>query len=189
MFLVHGFWDKYRLFHKMARHLRSKGHHVFYELNLLPNTGKYGIEHLALQLQKFIDLHAKPDQKIHIVAFSMGGIVARYYIQKLSTASNVNKLITIATPHFGTHAAKIFNYKACVEMRPNSLFLRELNSDLAKLSSIEITSIWAKYDSTILPNTSSKLPIGNEIVLPFGIHPFLPRYRSVILEIEKALNN
>ena len=40
--------------------------------------------------------------KIDIVAHSMGGLVARYYIENLGYDNRVDKLITVCTPHWGT---------------------------------------------------------------------------------------
>ena len=42
---------------------------------------------------------------IHIVGHSMGGLVARYYIENLGKDENVEKLITIDTPHWGSGLA------------------------------------------------------------------------------------
>lgn len=40
--------------------------------------------------------------KINIVGHSMGGLVARYFIENLYQDDHVNKLITICTPHWGS---------------------------------------------------------------------------------------
>ncbi len=42
------------------------------------------------------------NQKVDIVAHSMGGLVARNYISDLDRASNVRKLFTLGTPHLGS---------------------------------------------------------------------------------------
>ena len=44
---------------------------------------------------------------IHIVGHSMGGLVARYYIENIGKDENVEKLITIDTPHWGSALATI----------------------------------------------------------------------------------
>ena len=40
--------------------------------------------------------------KFNIVAHSMGGVVARYYIENLGYDNHVDKLITVCTPHWGS---------------------------------------------------------------------------------------
>lgn len=45
------------------------------------------------------------NHKINLVGHSMGGLVSRYYIENLSHDTNVDKLITICTPHWGSDLA------------------------------------------------------------------------------------
>ena len=47
--------------------------------------------------------------KINIVGHSMGGLVARYYIENLYHDYSVSKLITICTPHWGSGYADLSN--------------------------------------------------------------------------------
>ena len=48
--------------------------------------------------------------EFNIVAHSMGGLVARYYIENLNQDCRVNKLITICTPHWGSGYANLSNF-------------------------------------------------------------------------------
>ncbi len=48
--------------------------------------------------------------KINIVGHSMGGLVARYYIENLYQDNHVDKLITICTPHWGSGYADFGNF-------------------------------------------------------------------------------
>ncbi|MEW6609659.1 MAG: hypothetical protein AB1414_19810, partial [bacterium] len=50
------------------------------------------------------DWKRDPNAKILIVAYSQGGLIARYYIQN-GGADNVKRLITIGTPHLGSNLA------------------------------------------------------------------------------------
>jgi triacylglycerol esterase/lipase EstA (alpha/beta hydrolase family) len=47
--------------------------------------------------------------KINIVGHSMGGLVARYFIENLYQDNHVDKLITICTPHWGSGYANLSN--------------------------------------------------------------------------------
>lgn len=47
--------------------------------------------------------------KINIVGHSMGGLVARYYIENLYHDYSVSKLVTICTPHWGSGYANLSN--------------------------------------------------------------------------------
>lgn len=46
---------------------------------------------------------------IDIVGHSMGGLVARYYIENIGKDENIRKLITIGTPHWGSTLANASN--------------------------------------------------------------------------------
>lgn len=92
--------------------------------------------------------------KVDIVAHSMGGLVARYYVEKCGGAANVGKLIMLGTPNHGTEIAYLAftslyllarvyvsayiidpglasmiveNLQSPFEMIPNSPFLNALN--------------------------------------------------------------
>ncbi|MFN0048597.1 MAG: lipase family alpha/beta hydrolase, partial [Cytophagales bacterium] len=178
--LVHGFLDRHVIFRRMGKFLVQQGFNVYDDLNLKPNTGKHGIENLALQLASYIETHIPKGQSITIVGFSMGGLVARYYIQNLNKDYIVKKLITIAAPHHGTLLGYLLPIKSCIQLRPKSEFLRILDNDMGKLKDVQVTSIWARFDTMIVPNKSSHLPFGSEIILPFGLHFILPLTKRVI---------
>lgn len=185
--MVHGFWDTCKVFNRMAAHLKRKGKIVHHSLTLQPNNGTISIEKMAEQLKFYIDSNLGEEQQITLIGFSMGGLVSRYYLQYLGGLERTEKLITISTPHYGTFTAYAFNRIACVEMRPKSIFLEKLNDDLYLLKHLPITSIWATYDTTIIPNDSSQLGIGTNIKLPFGIHPLMPFSSKVLRLVEKEL--
>src|SRR5947207_11660478 len=50
-------------------------------------------------------IRALPDERVNIVAHSMGGLDARYAISQLGLSDKVASLTTIATPHLGTPLA------------------------------------------------------------------------------------
>lgn len=186
--MVHGFWDTCNVFNRMASVLKNQRKIVYHGLTLQPNNGTVSIEKMAEQLKEYIDSHLGKEQKIILIGFSMGGLVSRYYLQYLGGLARTEKLITISTPHKGTYTAYALNRIACVEMRPNSLFLEKINRDLHLLEQISFTSIWTKYDTTIIPNNSSQLSVGTTIKLPFGIHPLMPFSSKVIQLVSDAID-
>jgi pimeloyl-ACP methyl ester carboxylesterase len=61
----------------------------------------------ARQLKRFIDeSFPDPARKVDIVAHSMGGLVARIYIQELGGDKRVDRLVMMGTPHRG--AGQVF---------------------------------------------------------------------------------
>jgi triacylglycerol lipase len=60
-----------------------------------------GIAARAAQLKEAID-RASPDEPVHLIAHSMGGLDARYMIARLGMAPRVLSLTTLGTPHRGS---------------------------------------------------------------------------------------
>lgn len=170
--LVHGIDDTQAIFWKMAPYLRSLGHSVF-GLDLIPNDGLAGLDVLGRQVANFINRTFPPHQPIDLVGFSMGGIISRYYVQRLGGMRRVQRLVTIASPHQGTWAAYTRPNLGCNQMRPGSRFLRDLHHDITTLDQINVTSIWTPLDLIILPANSSELPIGKNIQVWVGGHAWM----------------
>lgn len=184
--LVHGINDTGAVFLKMVTSLRRQGLSV-YSLDLTPNNGDAGLDELAQQLANFINDTFALEQPLDIVGFSMGGIISRYYVQRLGGINRVQRFITIASPHHGTVMAYASQRYGCLQMRPDSLFLEDLNSDVLMLQQLEFTSIWTPYDLMIVPPSSSRLPIGNEVIVPALTHPWILTDTRTIATVIEAL--
>lgn len=180
--LVPGFGDDTTVLQGLARFLRRQGMAV-YALSPQPSDGTVGIDTLAQKLAAAIAQSVPADSALNLVGFSMGGLICRSYLQQYSELVRTERLITIATPHQGTWTAYSYNRPACVQMRPGSHFLAELNGDLAVLQRLRFTSIWTPFDLTILPATSSWLPVGEmvQVLSPFHATLLLdPRILHVV---------
>jgi len=170
--LVHGLDDTEAVFHKMAAQLRLQGSSV-YSLNLVPNNGDVGLGELANQVADYVTATFAPEQHLDLVGFSMGGIVSRCYVQRLGGINRVERFITISSPHNGTVVAYASQRPGCVQMRPDSIFLKDLNSDAVILGQLDFTSIWTPYDLMIVPANSSQMSVGREVIVPVPLHPWM----------------
>jgi len=126
----------------------------------------------AKNLKNFVDSEFS-GMKFDIIGHSMGGLVSRWFIEKLNGFENVNKLITIGTPHYGTEITKLGSFTpGGRDMIPGSDFLEELNSgDLAE--GVEYYSVWSKGDYAILPSYRAKLEGAKNINPGFYPHVML----------------
>ncbi|MDJ1175440.1 esterase/lipase family protein [Roseofilum capinflatum] len=170
--LIHGIDDTGAVFKKMAAVLERQGWFT-YALDLVPNNGNVGLDRLAEQIKGYVDQAFSQDIRFDIVAFSMGGIISRYYLQRLGGLKRCDRFITLSSPHNGSLMAYFRQNPGCVQMRPNSEFLQDLNRDLDRLNSIQFTSIWTNNDLMILPANSSQVPVGKNITVPVLIHPWM----------------
>jgi len=167
--LVHGIWDTKAIFKTLSAHLSQLGWPV-HSLNLTPNDGSLGLDLLAKQLADYISEAFDPEQAIDIVGYSMGGIVSRYYVQRLGGINRVQRFITISSPHSGTLTAYSLPLPGYLHMRPDSDLLRDLNQDVTMLKRINFTSMWTPFDIMIVPAKSSQMPVGKELKLKVLLH-------------------
>ncbi|GAA6618920.1 esterase/lipase family protein [Scytonema sp. NUACC26] len=184
--LVHGIFDTGRVFDRMIPYLKQRDF-TLYDLDLVPNTGRIGLDDLAKQVAQYIEATFDPEQPIDLVGFSMGGIVSRYYIQKLGGINRVQRFITISSPHHGTWIAFCSPGAGCLQMRPDSPFLQDLNQNVAMLKQLDFTSIWTPYDLMIVPANSSQMPVGRNVIVPVLTHAWMLTDIRSLASVAEAL--
>lgn len=154
--LVHGYFHNRSAFVVMRRALRRYGF-------LSVDTFNYSIIghdvlELAARLAAHVDdvLATTGAHRVHVVGHSLGGIVARYYIQELGGEEKVHTCITLGSPHNGTHAAFAGRGRAAREIRPGSELLRLLDEG-ARASDVRYVSYYSNLDALVIPASSAKL--------------------------------
>ncbi len=186
--LVHGIYNTSSKFNSMTKYLTNLGWDV-HRLSLKPNNGNGHLEKLAQQVDNYIHNNFEPQQPIDLVGFSMGGLVTRYYLQRLGGVEKVQRYINISAPNNGTMAAYLLPNPGIKQMRPNSQFLQDLNKDIEKtLNQIDVTVIWTPYDFMIFPPSSSKMGIGKEIQLPVLIHRQMVTHHQILKTVSDSLS-
>jgi len=130
---------------------------------------------LVFEIERVMDLYSKSHgfKEIDIVAHSMGGLIAYYYVKKLGGHRCVRKLITMGTPFRGTWAALVGSIlfgafsKGVRQMLPGSKFLKDLHITHHHPIKTKIYSIAAQYD-TISPPESCFLKGATNRIIPLG---------------------
>ena len=190
--LVHGWLDTTAKFDKMAGYLRNLGWEV-HSFDLVPNLGNMELEKLADQVADYVAEAFESDRPFDLIGFSMGGIVSRYYLQRLGGIDRVQRFIAISSPHQGTLVGYAFNLAGIVQMRPKSPLLEDLNRDIAALKKLNCTSIWTPFDTIILPATSCKMPVGRDIKINVPLHAWMVDddrvIQVVVKELKAPINN
>jgi triacylglycerol esterase/lipase EstA (alpha/beta hydrolase family) len=143
------------------------------------------IDRSAEHLGRFIDdVRAREGvEKVDIVAHSLGGVVARHYVEHLDGASKVRRVITVATPYRGT----VWAWLAFGGAR--SALLRHAREPGANPGGVPFVSIWSRSDNIVVPCTSAELTSdesdGADVVfddLGHGALLFSPRVADAIAD-------
>jgi triacylglycerol lipase len=184
--LVHGIFNIGNPFRVMEKRLRSLGADCLVA-RLNPSDGRGGLERLAVSLKSQIDDSFGPDRPVSIIAFSMGGLVSRHYLQELGGAGRCERLITISTPHNGTATAWLYPSLGASQMRPGSGFLAQLGRSEQRLANIDLVSFRTRFDLIIVPSASSVWPLAENREHPAWIHRGMLTHPRVLREIEERL--
>jgi triacylglycerol esterase/lipase EstA (alpha/beta hydrolase family) len=162
--LVHGVLVNDGVWLPVKRHLARRDELAVYTINYGPPYGD--IEHFADQLA--VKVQGVCDQtaatRVLLICHSMGGLVARAYVRRYS-ASRVERIVTLGTPHHGSMLAWLYFGRCLAQMRPGNAWLAELNRDEASACPVPITSIWSRHDSMVCPQASSELECAEDVAI------------------------
>lgn len=125
--LVHGIVDNHSIFTLLQRALRRRGFATVssYDYGLLTRD----IPAAAVLLGEAVEKLAANTgyERVHVIGHSLGGLIARYYVQRLGGDARVHTLVTLATPHAGTEAARPLRRLPLIgQLTPGSPVLTEL---------------------------------------------------------------
>jgi triacylglycerol lipase len=184
--MVHGIFEDGKAYDSLKRRLEYHGIEC-YVPKLKPADGRGGLENLAQGLQRDIENQFGADKSFGIIAYSMGGLVSRYYLQELGGADRCETFITISTPHHGTKVAHAYPTKGTQQMRPGSEFLQKLQASEDNLKNIPIVSYRTPFDLIIVPTDSSLWDRAENLKYNVSLHPLMLHSKPVLDDIEKRL--
>jgi len=172
--LLHGIFDTRIGMHPLRKAIVANGYECLVP-SLKPVDGRKGLEPMARQLRDLIEAEWGENAEFSIVAFSMGGLISRYYLQELNGARHCQGLYTIATPHNGTYMAYLYPGRGARQMRPESAFLENLQKSghIYEDFEVPITSYRSPLDVVMLPLKSPTWQQGDNVYFWSPIHPAL----------------
>ncbi|MER6530838.1 alpha/beta fold hydrolase [Streptomyces sp. NPDC001508] len=190
--LLHGFIDNRSVFVLLRRNLAQQGRHHVQSLNYSPLTCdiRTAAELLGRHIEEICARTGSP--QVDIVGHSLGGLIARYYVQRLGGHNRIRTLVTLGTPHSGTRAVPLANAHPIVrQMRPGSDVIEELALP-APGCGTRFVSFWSDLDSVMDPLESACLDHPDllaENVPVTGIgHLALPVHPAVAARIRQVLD-
>ena len=188
--LLHGLVDNRSIFAVLRRALRRRGFGRIWTMNyhVLTHDVRLAAQRLATTIDALCEQTGY--ERIHVIGHSMGGIIARYYVQRMGGDARVHTLVTMGSPHGGTRAAHLLPRGVCRQLTPRSDVIAEL-AQPAPGCRTRFVSFWSDLDGLISPKTSARidhpdLPARNVFVRGVG-HMSLPIDTRVTREIAATL--
>lgn len=182
--MVHGILDSGRIFAPMVRYLESRGIRCVAP-SLKPSDGRGGLEALAGQLPATVE--AVGDGPVPLVGFSMGALVARYYLQELGGYRHVRQFFAISAPFRGSLWSRFYPGKGAKQMRPGSPFLQGLERTADRLRGMSLHAYWTPFDLVIIPPTSSIWPLARNRRILAPCHPCMLHNKTLMADIHGEL--
>ncbi len=154
--LVHGWFHNRTGMTLMARRLRAAGRSQVFPVDL--PTATSGVQKLAAILGAKVDRirELTGATQVDLVAHSLGGLVARWWLHHMGGAATLRNLVTLGSPHRGTAMAAFVPIGSGKAVAIGSDVVRGL--DLPPPDGVRVTSIWSDMDYLILPPDDTDLP-------------------------------
>jgi len=177
--LVHGYLSNRSVLFPLAGYLRLLG---FEQVLTFNHRSTQGVERSARDLREFLRRHVRGG-RIDLVCHSLGGLVARFYLQELGGARRVDRCITLGTPHHGTYNSYWLSSRVGRELRPDSRLLTRLRSSRANASRVRFASIVGGADNLVIPRVFARhertihVPELGHVAMLFS-----PRVLSLVVE-------
>ncbi|WP_225867535.1 triacylglycerol lipase [Cyanobium sp. NIES-981] len=187
--LVHGLLDTPAVFRGLKRELAGRREPLL--IPALPlRLGRTPVLEAAELLGSHIEAAFGRQQPIDLLGFSIGGVIARCWIQLLGGHGRLRRFISVGSPQQGTLTAQPWParlFRGIGDLQWGSALLERLNRDLDPLRRIECHSFYSGLDLVVLPGWRAVLPVGARTMLPVLTHPQLLRDRAALRPLAKEL--
>jgi pimeloyl-ACP methyl ester carboxylesterase len=154
--LVHGIIENRSVFTVLRRRLHRQGFGRIRTVNYGPWSAD--VRSAAARLGDAVarlcaDTGA---ERVHIVGHSLGGILARYYVQRLGGDARVHTVVTLGSPHGGSRAARLLPGGLGRDLRPDSDVVREL-AEPAPGCATRFVAVWSNLDHAVVPAAAARI--------------------------------
>ncbi len=147
--------------------------------------GRIPITRLAKKLDDLI-IEKFGNNTIDLLGFSMGGIVANYWLQNLGGCDRTKRFFSIGSPHHGTLTAQFvpsYVLPGIANMKIGSELNNSLNANLDKLKKVQCISFFCCLDLMVFPGWNACLSQGSTKRIGVINHKALIRSKKSVQKI------
>ncbi|MCE0767156.1 alpha/beta fold hydrolase [Pseudonocardia kujensis] len=154
--LIHGIMDNRSVFTVFRRALRKRGFGAVLAINysLLTDDLRSAARAVGEHVERLREVTGA--EKVHIVGHSLGGVIARYYVQRLGGSEFVDSLVTLGSPHTGSNTAYLLPTPLARQLRPGSDVMAEL-AEPAPDCTTRFLVVWSRMDQMVVPQRNARL--------------------------------
>lgn len=183
--LLHGLFQNRSCLLLLQWRLRAAGFDRIISVNTPPwldletLTGR--VRHVVEQVRS-----ATGAEQVYLVGHSMGGIIARNFIQLGDGASQVAGCVTLGSPHRGSKLAPFAVSRLGRALLPGSGLLMRLQA-APMPATVRFTAIYSRHDNIIVPMENARLDGADNVELSEIGHTAMLFSPRVAHEVVKAL--
>lgn len=163
--LIHGIGDNHTIFATLTTELTRRGFTSLWTFDYGLFTAD--VRQTARTLATVVEELARRTGHltVHVIGHSLGGLIARYYIQRMGggtgTTPRIDTLITLGTPHQGTDAARLAGawgkaWPLVRQLRPDSDLISELAEPAPEVTT-RFVAFHSDLDHLIVPQWRGRI--------------------------------
>jgi triacylglycerol lipase len=179
--LVHGFLASAGVFRPLRVRLEREAGARVATFTHAPGVG---IRRIARRLGELVD-RLPHGTRITVVGHSLGGVVARWYVQELGGHARVARTISLGSPFGGVAVLPLL---VGADLHEQSALLRRVR-ERAHIAGVPHTSIVAQDDTVVLGVETACLGFGDVVVIPRRGHNallFCDRAAGLVIDRVRA---
>jgi triacylglycerol esterase/lipase EstA (alpha/beta hydrolase family) len=195
LLFVHGLAGHRGNFAPMRQWFALCGRTRSYSLSLTGDVDSMA-DALRAAIAEVLAVNALPEgTQVDLVAHSLGGLVSRVALLDAATAARVATLVTLGTPHRGTHAARFAGTPLMTQLRPGSDVLQRIDAQCPWVGAPtlpRLVALWSDADMLLLPASTARVEGAQNIELQGLTHfEYLlhPRAWSTVLTALSMMGN
>ena len=154
---VHGMAGDPTNFYAMRAYFSAMGRRRVYAI---PLSDALDVEEMAERLIAYVAAVVREnglgsDARVDLVAHSQGGIASRIAMDDPAFAARIATLVTLGTPHAGTHVARFTATRQGTDLRRESPVFGRLAAQLPWRGPARLVAFWSSSDLLVMPAESA----------------------------------